>query len=112
MPAWQGRADSVALAVSHTTVARDDLLGIWLDIAADDAAAADRMLDQLEGRVRILESFPQAGPPRADIAPDARMLVEPPYLILYRLVPDGAQVVRVLHGARHIGGTAYLEGLR
>ena len=30
------------------------------------------------------------------------MLVEAPYLILYRVVPDAVQIVRVIHGARDI----------
>jgi plasmid stabilization system protein ParE len=39
------------------------------------------------------------------------MLVERPYLILYRLVPGGVQVVRVLHGARRIDPPLFSEGV-
>jgi plasmid stabilization system protein ParE len=45
------------------------------------------------------------------IAPDARGLVEPPFLILYRIIPDGGQIVRVLHGARNIDRTLFIEGI-
>lgn len=77
----------------------------------DNPDAADRLLDRLEVRVRILETFPEAGAARPDIAPEARMLVEPPYLLLYRLISGGVQIVRVLHGARRIGPPLFAEGL-
>jgi plasmid stabilization system protein ParE len=32
-------------------------------------------------------------------------------LILYRLIPEGVQIVRVLHGARDIDHALYLEGI-
>jgi toxin ParE1/3/4 len=97
--------------VRHTTLARRDLLDIWIGIAKDNPAAADRVYDRLEARVRILERFPEVGMARPDIAGDARVLVEPPYLILYRLVPDGTQIVRVLHGARNIDSALFSEGV-
>jgi plasmid stabilization system protein ParE len=39
------------------------------------------------------------------------MLVEPPYLILYRVIADGVQIVRVLHGARDIDSALFAAGL-
>ena len=90
--------------------ARDDLLEIWEGVAAHDLAAADRLYDRLAARVCILEDFVEAGVTRPDIAPGARMLVERPYVILYRVLPDGVQIVRVLHGARHLQGTLFIEG--
>jgi toxin ParE1/3/4 len=88
--------------VHHTVQARADLLAIWREVAMDNPAAADRLYDRLEARVRILETFPEAGVARPDIAPEARMLIEPPYLLLYRLLPAGVQIVRVLYGARRM----------
>lgn len=101
----------MASAIRQTARARADLLAIWEDVASDDPAAADRLFDRLEARVRILETFAEAGRARPDIAPDARMLVERPYLILYRLVPEGVQVVRMLHGARYIDRLLFSEGM-
>ena len=94
----------------HTRRARRDLLGIWLDIAAKNEAAADAIFESLARRAKILEQFPEAGPLRHDIAPDARFLVERPYIILYRIIPEGVQIVRVLHGARHIGSDLFAAG--
>jgi plasmid stabilization system protein ParE len=66
----------------HTVRARRDLIDLWLLVREADPAAAD-----------------------------ARVLVESPYLILYRLIPEGVQIVRVLHGARRIGRVMFLAGL-
>lgn len=89
--------------------ARSDPL--WLLIHESNPAAANRFLQRIEARIEILRRFPEAGQRRRDIAPDARVLVEPPYLILYRLIPEGVQIVRVLHGARRIGRAMFLAGL-
>jgi toxin ParE1/3/4 len=97
--------------VRQSALARADLIQIWVDIALDNQAAADRVYDRLEARVNILERFPEAGMARPDIAKDARVLVESPYLILYRLVSEGVQIVRVLHGARDIDDSLFSEGI-
>lgn len=97
--------------VRHSRSARQDLIDIWLTIAHDNPGAADRMLGRLEARVKILEQFPQIGMARPDIASTARVLVVRPYLILYRLIPDGVQIVRVLHGARNIDGDLFKQGI-
>ena len=39
---------------------------------------------------------------RPDIAPELRYLAVGNYLILYRTVPNGIQIVRVIHGARDL----------
>jgi plasmid stabilization system protein ParE len=39
------------------------------------------------------------------------VLVERPFLILYRLTPNGSQIVRVLHGARRVDSTLFGEGV-
>ena len=76
--------------------------------AGYSVAAADRVFDRIEARITLLKDFPESGVAKPDLAPDARMLVERPYLIFYRIRPDFVQVIRVLHGARDI--RAYLIG--
>ena len=39
------------------------------------------------------------------------MLVERPYLILYRVSSGNVQIVRVLHGARSIDSALFLQGI-
>jgi toxin ParE1/3/4 len=59
----------------------------------------------------MLRRFPEAGAPRPTLAAGARILVEPPYVILYRVIPEGVQIVRVVHGARHIARALFAECL-
>jgi len=96
-------------AVHLSSRARRDLLDIWLTIARDSEQAANRLYKRLEQRLKILETFPEAGPARPEIHETARSLTEPPYLILYRIVDHGVQIVRVLHGARHIDRALFRE---
>jgi toxin ParE1/3/4 len=98
-------------AIRYTARARRDLIDIWLEISAVNPAAANELYNRLEARVEILRRFPQSGPARTDIAPDARALIELPYLILYRIIPDGVQIVRVLHGARNIDRSLFTRGI-
>lgn len=69
----------------YTARARRDLIDIWLEVSEVNPAAADELYNRLEARVEILRRFPQSGPARPDIAPEARGLIEFPYLIL---LPD------------------------
>ena len=97
--------------VRHTTRARRDLIDIWLEVAAVNPAAARNLYNRLEARVEILKRFPEAGPAKPEIAADARVLVEPPHLILYRIIQGGVQIVRVVHGARHLDSALFIQGI-
>lgn len=90
--------------IRKTRQAEADLIDIWVAIAGDDPAAADRMLDRLEQRCLALARHPKLGRGRPDIAAGARCLVERPYLILYRIVRRHVEIVRVIHGARELKG--------
>ncbi|GAB0118910.1 type II toxin-antitoxin system RelE/ParE family toxin [Acidisoma sp. 7E03] len=50
----------------------------------------------------MVAAYPHLGRARPDLASEMRMIVEPPYLLLYRLINEGVQIVRILHGAWHI----------
>jgi toxin ParE1/3/4 len=71
-------------------------------IAADNPPAADRVVDALMERVTFLSGNPQIGSPRADIAEGMRLFPVGNYLLLYREIPTGVEVVRILHGARDL----------
>ena len=96
--------------VRRTELARRDLIDIWQTIAADNAGAADRVFARLENRINTLKMFPAMGMARPDIAAEARVLVQSPYLILCRIVADGIEIVRVLHGARNIDEILFNAG--
>jgi toxin ParE1/3/4 len=88
--------------VHRSAQSEEDLIEIWLYIAQDNLAAADRVLDDIEHRFIMLADNPQMGRYRPDIAPELRYFISGKYLILYRIVKDGVQIVRVVHGARDL----------
>ncbi len=88
--------------IQRTAQAEEDLIEIWIYIAQDNPGAADRMLDNLEQRFHALADNPLIGQLRPDIAPELRYFTVGKYLILYRAVPSGVQIVRVIHGARDV----------
>ena len=90
-------------SIIRTNRADEDLIAIWLEIAAENPVAADRVLDAIEARWQQLAQHPHSGLARDDIAPGIRHLVAGQYLTLYRIHDDGVEIVRVLHGLRKIG---------
>ncbi len=82
--------------------AEEDLIEIWTFIAQDDLAAADRLLDRIDAACAHLAENPALGPARRDLAADLRYFVVGAYLILYRKADVGVEIVRVMHGARHL----------
>ena len=91
--------------------ARADLLKIYVMIGLEQPAAAERYFDRIEEKSRLLKSQPRMGVRRSEIRPSMRMLVEEPYLILYRTDPDTdegsvgfVEIIRVVDGRRDLGG--------
>lgn len=58
--------------VRRTPLAEQDLEEIWLFVAQDDPAAADRLLDVLGNTMVLLADNPLMGRARPDIAPELR----------------------------------------
>jgi toxin ParE1/3/4 len=88
--------------VRRTAQAEEDLIDLWLYIVQDNPGAADRLLDEIEEKCVLLVNHPQLGPARPDIAEDCRYFPVGNYLILYRIIPDGIEVVRVVQGSRRL----------
>lgn len=88
--------------VIRTKQAEEDLIEIWLYIAEDNPAAANQQLDVLDAKSTLLAKHPRLGPARPDIAPDLRYFPVGSYLLLYGVVSDGVEIIRVVHGARRL----------
>ncbi len=86
----------------RTARAEEDLVEIWLYIAQDNLQAADRLLDTIERACARLAKNPGLGPARPDLAPGLRYFTVRNYLIFYRELIDGVEIVRVVHGARYL----------
>jgi len=80
------------------------LLDIWSDIAQDSPANADRLLDRIRDTLNRLAAMPFMGQARFDLAPGLRMFPVGNYLIFFQPIENGIEVIRVLHGRRHITG--------
>ena len=88
--------------IHRTARAEEDLIEIWLYIAKDNPDAADMLLNEIDLACRTVGDTPRLGHARPDLAPELRIHIVRKYIILYREISEGVEVVRVVHGARHL----------
>jgi len=91
--------------ILRTTVSRSDIVEILLHIRRDSRRNARRMHTAIDETLRFPAEYPNFGRPREELA--ARLRSFPVrryrnYLVFYRPIADGIQVIRVLHGARNL----------
>lgn len=80
--------------------ARIDIAEIWEYIAEDSEAQADAFVDRFNAQFQLLALQPGLGRNRDDMLAELRSFPFERYVIFYRAIHDGIDVVRVLHGAR------------
>lgn len=90
--------------VKKAVQAEKDIEELWLYIAADNMLAADRVLDDIEAQCHLIATQPGMGRPRPELAlaPDMRSFPVGRYIIFYQTLPDGIEIIRVLHSARDL----------
>ncbi|MSP43293.1 MAG: type II toxin-antitoxin system RelE/ParE family toxin [Alphaproteobacteria bacterium] len=88
--------------VQKTVRAENDLEELWLYIASDNLQAADWVLDDIEAQCCLIATQPGMGRLRPELAPNLRSFPVGRYIILYQTLPDGIEIVRVLHSARDL----------
>jgi toxin ParE1/3/4 len=81
-------------------VARSDLDEIWLYIAQDNLDAADKFIRVVVSRFPKLAAMPLIGRHREELSPRLRSFPVSRYVVFYRPIENGIEIVRVLHGAR------------
>lgn len=87
--------------IRFTEPAKHDLEVIYLYIAEDTVAAADKHRDQLIKRCMGLVDHPRIGTLRDDIRPGLRSVTEGDYVIFYRILNEtDLPIMRVVHGKR------------
>jgi toxin ParE1/3/4 len=82
--------------------AREDLIEIWEFIAADDEHSADEFVAIIDEKFRVLAERPSIGRLRNELVEGLRIFPIGRYVIFYLAIPDGIEIVRVLHGARDV----------
>jgi len=91
--------------VTRRPLAELDILEIWEFIAGDSVAAADSWVDELDEKMALWATQPMMGRARDDLALGIRSLAFGRYVVFFRALADGIDVVRVMHGARDIDHT-------
>lgn len=90
------------MLLRYTEQARRDLIDIHHTISDHNPFIANALVRRITDRCLQLAAFPQSGPARPKIAPDARILVIDRWIAIYRLTANGAQIVRVVDSARDL----------
>ena len=86
-----------------TESAQNDLLEAWQFIAEENPAAADRVLDVIDGEAQMLLHQPLMGKARPELAEGMRSWpTSTSYILFYVAAKESITVVRVLHRARDI----------
>jgi toxin ParE1/3/4 len=88
--------------IERSSQAQRDLVDIWLYIADDSPAAADKFLDQIDTICKLLSASPLLGRSREELGRNLRSFPVGDYLIFYRPKRTGIVVVRVLSGYRNL----------
>ena len=74
-----------------TRRARRELIEIWTHIADNNEPAADRFINLLTSRFRLLAENPRAGRRRDELHPGHRSFPVGEYLILYSISEGGVK---------------------
>jgi toxin ParE1/3/4 len=82
--------------------AKTDLVEIWDYIADDSETRADVFIETIDKKFRSLVDEPYLGIARDEIEADLRSFPVGRYVIFYRMIPEGIEIIRVLHGARDL----------
>ena len=88
--------------VRQAALAEHYLEEIWFHIALDNPAAADRVLDTVAENCRLLAQNNLMGRKRPDLSNELRSFPSGRYMLYYRPLKDGIELVRVLDAARDI----------
>jgi toxin ParE1/3/4 len=95
--------------ILRTRASLGDYEEIWTYLAVRDLAAADRLVDQFDATLEVIASTPRMGRNVNELTLGLRSFPVGNYLIFYRPLEDGIQLIRLLHGARDITPELFRE---
>ncbi len=79
-----------------------DLQAIADYFAQVNIAAGERFLDEFDRRCQQIVSFPNSGRSYGELRANLRGLPLDGYIILYQVMTDRVEIVRVVHGKRDL----------
>jgi toxin ParE1/3/4 len=82
--------------------AENDLDQLSNFIAERDPGAARRLINKLETNCWLLAGMPGMGRARPELRHDVRSFPVGPFVIFYRQIAGGIEIVRVVRGARDL----------
>jgi toxin ParE1/3/4 len=82
--------------------AEQDLEDLWVYLAEQNDIAGDRQVAKLLNRFPMLAQFPAMGVSRDRLIQGLRSFPVKPYIIFYILIPDGIEILRIIHQSRDI----------
>jgi len=88
--------------VIRTPQAAQDLTDILVYLGRHSPTAANRFAGEVDQKCNLLAQLPGIGTARDDLAPGLRSFPVSRYLLFYRPINGGIELIRVLHGARNI----------
>lgn len=94
-------------AIIVEPAADDDLINILAFIAIDSQSNADRVVDRIDAKLRLLAEMPRAGRPRPELGEGVRSVVAFRFVVFYRVDPHAVRILRVLHGSQDVTGSDF-----
>lgn len=88
--------------VIRTDEAERDLIDILVQIGRHNPPAADNFADEVERACQRLAQFPGIGAERDEVPAGVRAFAIGNYVLYYRPIDGGIEVLRVLYGGRRI----------
>jgi len=82
--------------------AESDLRQIWRYIARHNRTAADRLLDMIDSKAKLMATQPELGQLRSELAVGLRSFLVGNYVVYYQPLKNGVAVARVIHAARDV----------
>ena len=82
--------------------AKTDLVEIWDYIADDSETRADAFIETIDKKFQALVDEPYLGIARDEIEVDLRSFPVGRFVIFYRKLTEGIEIILVLHGARDL----------
>ena len=79
-----------------------DLDSIWDFIASNSVRAADKQIARIGKIFEMLLENPLAGRERRELKAGLRSFPVDNYVIFYAPLPDGVEIIRVMHGRQDI----------
>ena len=87
-----------------------DEVEIWLYVARRSPDAADRLMATIERTYQSLAKFPRLGQRCEELGEGLRCSPVGRYVVYYRAIQDGVEVLRVIPGARDVRNMPGMSG--